>query len=255
MTYGLWLSAGGMQINEYRQSIIANNLANVDTVGFKHNLAVIHERRMASAANAGELSYSNRLLDAMSGGMWVRPTYTSFAQGALEETGNDLDIALEGDGFLRVSDGNGERYTRDGRLTIDRDGTLRLTAGDGRYRVLDTAGQPIVIDRALGRPTIGQDGTVYQGGAAVGRMALWDFPDRDLLRKTGSGLLENVGDQAPVASGARVHTGFLERSNLDAVTGMVDMIEVSRAYQLNAQMVSLQDSTLGEAVNRVGRIG
>jgi flagellar basal-body rod protein FlgF len=255
MTYGLWLSAGGMQVNEYRQSIVANNLANVDTVGFKHNLAVIHERRMESAANSADAAYSNALLDAMSGGVWVRPTYTSFTQGGLEETGRALDLALEGDGFFTVTDGENVRYTRDGRFVLDSDGVLRASVGDGRYRVLDTAGQPIRLDRTLGEPAIGRNGAVSQNGEPVAQLGLADFADRDMLRKTGGGMFENVGADDAVRANPQVHAGYVERSTMDAISGMVDMIEVSRAYELNAQMVSLQDTTLGEAVTRVGRIG
>lgn len=254
MTYGLWLSAGGMQVNEYRQSIIANNLANADTVGFKHNLAVIHERRMESQSNPGELPYSNALLDNLSGGMWVRPTYTNFGQGALEETGRALDLALEGDGFFTVSDGESVRYTRDGRFVVDQDGALRAIVGDGRYRVLDTNGQPVVLDRTLGEPVVGKNGMVTQGNAQVAQLGLVDFADRTQLRKSGADLFENVGGAAAAAAQPTVHAGHVERSTMDPISGMVDMIEVSRAYQLNAQMVSLQDTTLGEAVSRVGRI-
>ncbi|HRX87738.1 MAG TPA: flagellar hook-basal body protein [Phycisphaerae bacterium] len=254
MTYGLWLSAGGMQVNEYRQSIMANNLANVDTVGFKHNLAVIHERRMESAANPADQPYSNAMLDKLSGGMWVKPTYTSFNQGALEETGRALDLALEGNGFFTVSDGQDVRYTRDGRLLVDQDGTLRSVVGEGRYRVLDAAGQPIVLDRTLGAPVVGKDGAVMQGNAKVAQLGLVDFADHDALRKTGAGMFQNAGTQAAERATPMVHAGHVERSTMDPITGMVDMIEVSRAYQLNAQMVSLQDTTLGEAVSRVGRI-
>ncbi len=82
MTYGLWLSAGGLQINQYRQDIVSNNLANVDTAGFKRDLAVIHERPV-EAHNANGPSLGHKLLDRLSGGNWVRPTYTSFEQGGL----------------------------------------------------------------------------------------------------------------------------------------------------------------------------
>jgi flagellar basal-body rod protein FlgG len=255
MSYGLWLSAGGMQVNEYRQAVMANNLANVDTVGFKRNLAVIHERRMESASNPAAAQYSNGMLDAMTGGPWTRPTYTSFTQGGLEETGRALDVALDGDGFLTVSDGTNTRYTRDGRMALDRDGTLRLVAGDGTYAVLDTTGQPIVLDRALGEPSIGQNGAIYQENAPVAQLGLTDFEDRNTLRKAGRDLFEDTGASAQAAATARVHSGFVERSTVDSVSGLVDMIEVSRAYELNAKMVSLQDTTLGAAVSRVGRIG
>jgi len=255
MTYGLWLSAGGMQVNEYRQAITANNLANVDTVGFKRNLAVIHERRNASASNPAEAPFSNALLAPFSGGNWVRPTYTSFTQGGLEETGRALDLALEGDGFFAIGSGEDVRYTRDGRFVLDAEGMLRASVGDGRFHVLDSAGRPIRLDRALGEPVVGRNGAVTQNGEQVAQLKLVDFTDRNALRKAGTGMFENVGGDEPLRAAPQIHGGYVERSNMDAVSGMVDMIEVSRAYQLNAQMISLQDMTLGEAVSRVGRIG
>lgn len=255
MSYGLWLSAGGMQVNEYRQAVMANNLANVDTAGFKRNLSVVQERRMESESNPAMGAFSNGMLDSLTGGPWSRPTYTSFAQGGLEETGRNLDVALSGEGFLTVSDGTNTRYTRDGRMTLDIDGTLKMVAGDGRYAVLDTAGQPIVLDRTQGEPTIGLDGSISQNNEKVAQIGLTDFEDPNTLRKSGNDLFEDTGASQQTASTAQVHSGFIERSTVDSVTGLVDMIEVSRAYELNAKLLSLQDQTLGAAVTRVGRIG
>jgi flagellar basal-body rod protein FlgF len=255
MTYGLWLSAGGMQVNEYRQSVMANNLANTDTVGFKRDLAVIHERRPQRGTNPADARYSNPLLDPLSGGAWTRPTFTSFGQGGLTETGRALDVALEGDGFLVAGDGTDRRYTRDGRMTLDPDGMLRLAAGEGRFAVLDAAGVPIVLDRALGEPSIGRDGSIRQNNQTVAQLGLVDFADRTALRKSGHSLFEQVGETKIQPARVDVLGGYVESSTADAMRGLVDMIEVSRAYELNARMVTLQDTTLGAAVTRVGRIG
>ena len=146
MTYGLWLSAGGLQVNQYRQEIVTNNLANVETVGFKRDLAVIHERLVESQRSPDGPRYTHGLLDALSGGNWVRPTYTSFEQGDLVRTGGDLDAAINGDGFFTVREGNNLRYTRDGRFTLNRAGELVMVAGEGRVKVVDQSGRPIALD-------------------------------------------------------------------------------------------------------------
>ena len=255
MTYGLWSSAGGLQVNEYRQSLAANNMANVDTVGFKHDLAVIHERRVESAADVMQAPYAHKLLDGLSGGVWVRPTYTSFDQGALEETGRGLDVALLGDGFFTVAEGDEVRYTRDGRFVPNGEGELVMVAGDGRCRVLDAGGSPVMIDPALGEVHVGNDGTVYQGETAVARLGVVDFDDHTMLRKVGKSVFENVGAADPVPATPDVKGGYVERSTVDPVAGLINMIEVTRAYELNARMISLQDDTLGQAVTRIGRIG
>jgi flagellar basal-body rod protein FlgG len=254
MTHGLWLSAGGLQINEYRQSLAANNMANVDTVGFKNDLALIHQRRIESTIDGRQQPYSNPMLDALSGGTWVRPTHTSFAQGTLEETGDSLDAAIFGDGFFTVSDGAKQMYTRDGRFTRNIDGELVLAAGDGRYRVLDRSGSPIFINPTLGEVNISPSGTITQNGAQVAQLGIVDFEDRAALRKVGTNVFENVGDTRPSPATPKVQGGYVERSTVNPIDALTNMIEVTRAYELNARMISLQDDTLGQAVTRVGRL-
>lgn len=253
MTYGLWLSTAGLQVNEYRQSVLANNLANADTVGFKHDLAVMQERPVASAG--GDPRFAHRVLDGMTGGTWVRPTVHTFERGEFEQTGNPLDVAIDGDGFLSVSDGSETRFTRDGRMTVNPGGELVLTAGEGRWRVLDDVGQPMVVDpTAGGTVEVSDDGTIRQGGAAIGTLGVVAFADRSQLSKVGGNLYRNAGPQ-PAATDARVRSGHVERSTVNPVAGLAKMIEASRAYELNARMISMQDQTIGMAVTTVGRIG
>lgn len=255
MTYGLWLSTAGLQVNEYRQSIQANNLANANTTGFKHDLAVIHERRTESRTGADNRRFAHPMLDNLTGGAWARPTIHTFQRGDFERTGNPLDLAIEGDGFLSVSDGKEARYTRDGGLTINQDGELMLVAGQGRWHVLDDAGSPIAIDPSGdGKIEVSTDGIIRQGGKTIARLGVAEFADTSMLTKVGANLYRNHG-QAPTASNSRIRSGFLELSTVDPINGLAGMIEVSRAYQINANLISLQDQTIGLAVTTVGRIG
>ncbi|NOT00807.1 MAG: flagellar hook basal-body protein [Phycisphaerales bacterium] len=254
MTYGLWLSTAGLQVNEYRQAVLANNLANADTVGFKHDLAVMQERPVESAAG-GDARFGHRILDGMTGGTWVRPTVHTFERGEFEQTGNPMDVAIDGDGFLSVSDGDETRYTRDGRMTMNPGGELVLTAGEGRWRVLDDGGEPVIVDSTTGGAIeVSDDGTIRQGGAAIGKLGVVGFADRNQLSKVGGNLYRNAGPQ-PTAVAARVRSGHVERSTVNPVAGLAKMIEAARAYELNARMISLQDQTIGMAVTTVGRIG
>ena len=255
MSYGLWLSAAGLQVNEYRQSLAANNMANADTVGFKRDLALIHQRRTESDVNPMQRPHSEKLLDAMTGGIWVRPTYTAFEQGELEPTNNNLDVALAGDGFFNVSDGTRQLYTRDGRFTLTSTGQMVMVAGNGRFGVLDESGAPIVADPAGGKIRIVEDGTIYQGRDIIGRLGISDVEDRTALRKVGTNAFENLGQSPSYPAYPKVLARHVERSTVRPVDALAGMIEVSRAYELNARMISLQDETIGQAVNRVGRVG
>jgi flagellar basal-body rod protein FlgF len=251
MVYGIYQSAAGMQLNDYRQSVLANNLANLDTVGFKHDMTLVRERKVASRENLGSSSLSDRMLDRMTGGSLVAPTVTSFEQGAIQDTGGDLDAAIDGNGFFAVNDGGKTRYTRDGRFTLNKEGVL-VTAG-GRP-VLDAQGQAIEVpSEARGGLRIDANGAVRSGDETLGRIGLVDFADRSKLCKVGSSLFE-AGRVQPEAIAAQLRPGAVEASTVDPTKAMVAMVEVSRAYEQNANMVKLADSTLGRAVNDIGRI-
>lgn len=255
MTYGMWLSAAGLQVNEYRQSLMANNIANIDTTGFKHDLALIHERQAASRLHPVQNPFTHPVFDQLGGGLGVRPTFTSFTQGELVETGNTLDLAIAGDGFFTVRDGDQVRYTRDGQFTRAANGQLVMVSGEGRFKVLNTQGQPVFIDPALGELSIAEDGTIRQGLATIGQLAVVDFADRTHLSKRGANVYENVGNDHPQPASGRVQSGQIERSTVNPAESLASMIEVSRAYELNGRMIQLQDETLNHAVNSIGRIG
>ena len=255
MTYGVWLSTAGLQTNEYKQAVFANNLANTGTVGFKHDLAVVHERAMESASS-GNARYGHAVLDGLTGGAWVRPTIHTFEQGVLEQTKNPLDVAIQGDGFFAVREGKETRYTRDGRFTMGANGELVMAAGGGRRRVLDVEQQPIVLDPAGGEAVdVGFDGTVRQGGQVVGEIGIFEFAERGQLSKLGGSLYRNDGAGPIAAVGSEVRGGFVEQSTANPIEGLAAMIEASRAYEMNANMITMQDETIGQAISRVGRLG
>jgi len=252
MVYGIYHSAAGLQVNQYRQEVLANNLANAATVGFKHDLTVVRERQVESREGPSDPSWSNRLLDEMSGGSLVAPTYTTFEQGENEITGNPLDVAIAGDGFFVVGDGNQERYTRDGRFVVNRKGELVTAAGN--RPVQGEAGRPVVVPAgARGRVRIDANGQVRAGDTVCGRLRTVDFPDKSLLRKTGGNLFEALGVE-PINADVELRPRTIERSTVDPARTMVSMIEVARAYQFNATLLGLADSTLGRAVNDIARI-
>lgn len=249
MIYGLYQSAAGMLVNEYRQDVLANNLANADTVGFKRDIATFAERVPATEAGLRRGASADLLRD-LSGGLWLARTVTDYRSGSLQRTDNPLDVALDGDGFLLVEQNGEALATRDGRLLMDADGAL-VAAADGAA-VLGVGGAPIRLNPRGGTPAIDSEGGITQDGMLVGRLALVDFADYGRLRKVGQGRLD-MQDSPPAVATARVLSGVTESSGVEPVRELVSMIEAARAYQLNAQMVSLQDESAGRLINQVSR--
>jgi flagellar basal-body rod protein FlgF len=243
MLYGIYQSAAGMRANQYRQDVLANNLANASTPGFKPDLALVRERSLAQAP--GEPAF------VPAGAEPATFTWTDFGAGPVERTGNPLDVAIAGDGFFAVQTPDGPRYTRDGRFTLNAQGELVTVAGS--HPVLNAQGEPIVLPPGMaGRARIDAGGHVRAGGADFGRIGVVRFEDTNDLYKTGGNLF--AAGVEPEAVAADLLTGAVEASAVDPVRAMVAMIEVTRAYQLNATLAGLADATLGRAVNDIARI-
>jgi flagellar basal-body rod protein FlgG len=252
-SYGLWLSAAGMMVQDHRQAIYANNLANLNTTGFKQDLAVIRQRSVESREGVGDPQLAHPVLDQLPGGLNVRSPYHDLEQGRLERTGRALDVAIDGKGFFVVGDGKVTRYTRDGEFTINAEGELVLSAGNGRWHVLDDSGAPISIDPTGGAVAISEDGVIRQNGNDVAMLGLmWPVREQG-LRKQGENVFAAENTEMKPAA-ARVVAEFREESNAEVMSGLVAMIEASRAYELNAKLVQMQDEMTGQAVTTVGRV-
>lgn len=253
MLYGLYQSAAGALANSYRQDVIANNLANVDTVAFKRDLALL-QARPTESAQSGDSRHTTALLEQLGGGTFALPTWTDFAPGALEETGNKLDVALAGKGFFMVDDGGQTKYMRDGRFRINEQN--QLVSRSGNLTVLDKSGQPIVVDRSrLDELIIDEAGQISQGEDVVGRLGVADFADTRNLKKEGENLYAAtgaVGQTTEVQS--LVKQGMLEASGVQAVTELTNLIRVQRLFQSNFNMLKIQDQVLNQAVTRLAAI-
>lgn len=250
MVYGIYQSAAGMQVNQYRQDVLANNLANVATPAFKPDIAVVRERPL-EARDGGDPTMSADVLSGLTGGSFVSPTYTAWAPATVETTGNPLDVALPEAGFFMVRDGDQTRYTRDGRFTLNKQGELVTVAGG--LPVLSESGATITLPaNATGKARIDATGEVRSGRQGFGKIGVVSFEDTSNLRKVGKNLVEAF--DKPQSTGGRIQVGAVEQSGVDPTQAMVSMIEVSRAYQLNATLAGLADSTLGRAVNDIARL-
>ncbi len=252
MVYGLYLSADGLTTQQYRQSVIANNLANVNTAGFKPDRVAFAERLNESALR-GTAATRNPVLDGATGGLTGLPVYTDFSEGSIIPSGNPLDVAILKDGFLTIQTPEGTRYTRDGRLAMDPDGTLRHGASGGL--VVDPQGKPIVLNpNARGEVKIDERGRIRQDESVAGQLSLVDFEDRQQLLKTGENLFNGEGARRVKIEGS-VQQKAYEASGIAPTRELVNMIAATRAYQANATLITMQDESLGRVVNDVGRIG
>ena len=256
MLYGLYLSATGVLTNSYRQDVIANNIANAETVGFKRDLALFMERRTAAREMGLSPSRSNAMLEALGGGVFAAPTHVDVAQGELEPTGNRLDAAIVGEGYFAVAHGNETKLTRDGRFVVNHRGRLAL-ANNENVEVLDHKGLPINLDSRM-PPEINKDGTITQNRQAVARIGLFDVPDRSQLTKSAGSMLAYPDMKrnlrpAPVSSVLR--SEFVERANVEPSSELALLMDAQRQLEANANMIRYQDQMLSKLVNEVGKIG
>ncbi len=252
-SYGLWLSAAGMQVSEHQQTLLANNLANGQTTGFKHDLAVVQQRLVESRENPDTLGFAHPVIDNAPGGLATRPSHISFEQGAIEITGRPLDWAVDGDGFFTVGDGQETRYTRDGVFSINATGEIVLSSGGGRWRLLDSSGSVMTVDPAQAHPKVSASGVVRQGDNIIGEVALVTHADKQKLRKNGENLFVNTEGEMVPAGGVIVGKSR-EHSTFDMMRGLASMIQATRAYEMNARLLQLQDEMTNQALQRVGRV-
>lgn len=223
--------------------IIANNVANADTVGFKVESLMARTEPAAPAETLGAPKPVKFVLDA--------GVARDFGQGALFTTGSDFDLGIEGDGFFEVTTDEGARYTRDGRFRLDEQGRIVTQAGDP---VSGDGGGEIVVNPEDGHVTIAGDGTVSQGENVIGKVAVMRFDDLSMLEKTGDNLLRNVSNLQPQAApDARVHQGMLEGSNVKPILEITRLIEVTRAYESVTRMMESTADLSRRTVERMGR--
>jgi flagellar basal body rod protein FlgG len=251
MIYGLYLSASGVLTNSYRQDVIANNIANSETIGFKKDLALLQQRPTA-AQELGRANQTDPSLENIGGGLLAAQSGVDTRPGDFEPTGNSYDFALEGNGYFAVN-GNGKTYlTRNGQFMLDRQGHLTLADGSG-HEVLDNKQKPITLDST--QPiTLANDGTITQGGKAVATLGLFDVTDPTKLKKEGGTLLSQSPGAQMITATPVVRSGYLERSNVDPATELTDLMDTQRQLQANANMIQIQDETLDKLVNDIGKV-
>jgi flagellar basal-body rod protein FlgF len=216
--------------------VTANNLSNSQTVGFKRDVPVFEALLSRSGPRRnvpGEIGQ----------------TVTSFTQGPLQQTGNPLDIAIEGEGFFKVLTPRGLRYTRAGNFKLDKD--RRLVNGNG-YPVLGGRGEVSLKGTQI---VIEGNGAIKVDGQQVDKIVPVRLPDAALLRKEEQTLFCFEGEDEGIENGeARVVQGVLEMSNVDPVAEMVSLIDSIRSYETLIKITQSNDEMDGKAVNEIGRL-
>jgi flagellar basal body rod protein FlgG len=235
MIRGFYTALTGIVASMTRQSVVADNIANVNTIGFKQS---------RTTQDDFELQVMNSLgpeLGLLGTGTIPTNLKLDISQGPLQVTDNQADMAIEGDGLFVVRTGGGVAYTRAGNFVVDVTGTLVTQQG---YPVLDTAGHTIQPGQKF---TVDNDGTIMETGQ---RIALVAWPPGGVSRLGGN--LYSAGGQLAPASG-QIHQRMIEASNTDMSVSMTELISLERSFQLSSRALSLQDNTIGDAT-QLGRL-
>jgi flagellar basal-body rod protein FlgG len=249
MIQGLYAAATGMMSVEDRQAVIANNIANASTAGFKRHVAVQKGFYQAFETELRHPAWFNADR-APGGGTKVIETYADFSNGVLRTTGNPLDVAIVGPGFLSVNTPNGERYTRNGQFSLGQNGELLV--GDG-YQVLGAGGGPIVVNGAS--VGIAGDGTVMVDGAPVGQVQLTEFENPQFLVREGAtlfGVTEQADPEARPAEATNLVGGAIETANVQIPNEVSEMLLALRAYAANQRVITAIDETASRLIDQVG---
>ncbi|QQO08025.1 flagellar basal-body rod protein FlgF [Breznakiella homolactica] len=282
MIRGWYTGASGMRAQQWRLDAVSNNLANVDVTGYKKDIAVhkafpemlirrmnddgVYHQPFGSADAAP-------IIGKLGTGVELNELFTSFEQGAMKETENDFDIALDGKGFFSVATPWGERYTRDGAFILGKEGFLETKEGypvlgeNGPLKVkannfqVDKDGRVWINAEYADDPElmVNRESNEWGDTVLLDTLKLVQFDHDRYLQKQGSNLYRSTevsGDAEIIEPGGRprVVQGFVEASNVDPVLEMVQMIEVNRAYEANQKVITTTDSMLGTLINQVARV-
>ena len=251
MFKGFYNLTSGMLSQTRRLDIIANNMTNIATPGFKSEHYTDSTFREVMISRVGNLDKRNpQELGMESYILAPDELYTDYSQSSFEETGLTLDFAIYGEGFFAIQSNNQTVYTRSGSFTLDTEGYLCL---NGLGRVLDDQGQPLQL--ATDRIRADKTGALYTDDAMqnfLGRLGVYAFPDNQQLERNEDGMF--VGNGAQLNNEAVIHHRTIERSNVNMIQEMINMMSAQRALQSAAQMSKIYDQVITKATSEIGRL-
>jgi flagellar basal-body rod protein FlgF len=241
MQNSLYVNLSAQVALDKRLTTTANNVANMATAGFR----------------AEETKFSALLAQATKGAVAFvgsSDTYLSRASGPITKTDSPLDVAIQGDAWLGIGGASGPAYTRDGRLTMDATGQLRTLTGQP---VLDPGGSPLLLDPQAGPPTIGRDGSIYQGTNQVGSLGVFTLDKKGTLTRAPGNAVTSSLPVRPVQdfTGIGVVQGYVEGSNVNPIMEMTKLITIQRAFESAATATAEAESSLQSAVKSLSPQG
>lgn len=278
MVRGIYTGASGMLAQDAKMDAIANNLANVDKTAYKKDIAIFKSfpemliRRINESGlgitPAGSYDAAP-IVGKLGTGVELNEVFTDFEQGSLQRTENNFDLALEGKGFFTVMTERGERYSRDGSFTINQDGILMTHNGNpvmGENGIIKVHHNNFIVNErgeiivngdlsADARDVVSMNSNNWSNPIVIDKLKLVDFENIREIKKEGDSMYrETEFSGPPLPPGElKVVQGFLEKSNINIVREMVDMIEVQRSYEANQKTVTSHDQALGKLINEVAR--
>lgn len=266
MLRGFYTAASGMISQQRRQEALSNNIANVNTPGYKADQPTLRAFPEMLMKQMGSTSIptlnglnipGNHEIGKLNTGVYLQENVPNFVQGDIRETGISTDMALingvlpdeTGGLFFTVKNEAGEeRYTRNGNFTVDGQGFLVSNQG---YYVMDQAGNPIQTNGL--EFSVTQDGNVQVDGQNI-PLGIAYTADAAQMAKEGNGLFQGAAGAVPPGATFTVQQGFLERSNVDSLQAMTEMMESYRMFETNQRVLKAYDESMGKAVNEVGRL-
>lgn len=258
MLRSLYTAYTGMLNEQRRMDIMANNLANSTTAGFKMESSTSQSFDKVLGIKIRDVSeaYNDHPIGKMSLGVKIGEVFTDFTQGALRETAGKYDLALSGEGFfaVRFVDENGkesEKYTRDGNFRLTKDGYVTDIYGNR----LKTESGVLQVPTDVADIAISTDGKVFANNKIIDQIKIVDFENYDYIEKFGNSLYKTVEGAVEKEPSAEVLQGYIEQSNVNPVREMVNLITITRAYEANQKMIQSSDSILEKAVNSIGKVG
>ncbi|WP_068316816.1 flagellar basal-body rod protein FlgF [Polycladidibacter hongkongensis] len=238
MESSLYVSLSGQVSMERRLNTIARNVANMNTAGYRADEVKFDS--LVTSPGRDKIAFASE-----------GATYISRQAGAIEQTGNALDVAISGEGWLAMRTGNGVAYTRDGRMQLGVDGVLRSVTGNA---ILDAGEAEIALDPLGGRPTIGKDGTIMQGNRRVGVIGLFSIDPQAKLSRVGNSGVVPDRPAEPILDFVNngIEQGYVEGSNVNPIMEISKLIEVTRTFDSTNSAVQGAEDVRRRAIRELG---
>jgi len=246
-----------MMLQMARQDVVANNLANVNTGGYKRDTTICQAFPEMLISRLGDTEENDKKqtevlppveIGRISTGALVKDIVTDHRNGVVKNTDNPMDLAISNEGYFVINTPEGERFTRNGAFKINNTGTL---VNDQGYEVMDTDNNPISL---TGEFTVDKTGNILVDNEAVAQLKIVNFEDKRFLQKQGDNNMDSRGQTYTVVENPGVVQGYQELSNANAVQEMVTLISVVRAYESCQKVVQAEDETMQMAIEQVGAI-